>query len=473
MNNKLIEKIKIKMKNNSDVAVKDVKVCNVDIQFVYLKSTTDKELLTVGVFSPIVSCEKEKVDLEIIKNEVLKVGEIEIVENFEDMVKEIIQNKVLLFIGDGEKCLSIDLEYFPSRQPSEPPTSAVIKGPREGFTESLKTNIALMRKRLKTEAFTIEDFEVGKYSKTKVTICYLCGIADKKVIKQISNKIKAINIDGIVDSYYIQGFLEEKPNSLFKQVGTSEKPDIVVSKMLEGRVAILVDNSPIVLTLPFIFNEDMQNSNDYYTRHQYTTYIRLVRIFGVFIASILPGVYLSLRLYHYNLMPLSFLITIINSTQFVPFSPFIELVFILILFRLLYEVSLRLPSYLGLATSIVGALILGDTGVKAGLISPPGVMIIALSVISVYIIPDQADQFNIVRIILIIIGGGVGIFGIVCCIIFIIAYMNSINSYGAPYLAPLSPLVISDIKDTIVKVNITDMKKRPKSFKNKNKIRQR
>jgi spore germination protein KA len=170
---------------------------------------------------------------------------------------------------------------------------------------------------------------------------------------------------------------------MFKQVGNSEKPDIIAAKILEGRIAIIVNNSPIVLTLPFIFLEDLQNSNDYYSLSYYSSYIRIIRLLGIFIAVVVPGLYISLRLYHYNVMPINFLMTIGNSSETIPFTPFVEIMFILILFEILYEVSLRLHRYFGLATSIVGALILGDTGVKAGLISSPGVMMIALSVIAV------------------------------------------------------------------------------------------
>lgn len=472
MNNDFVTQISNKIKS-SDLTQKEIVAGGRSIHFIYLKSVIDKDLLTLGVFSPIVSYKEEIEDLETLQTKVLKVGETEIEKDFDKMVSAITENKVLLFLDNEKNCLTIDVEYVPARQPTEPPTSAVIKGPREGFTESLKTNVALLRKRLKTEKLVFENLSVGKYSNTQISLCYIDGIADKGIIKKITKRLKEINIDGIIDSYYILSFLEERPGSIFKQVGSSEKPDIVTAKILEGRVAILVDNSPIVLTLPFLFIEDMQNSNDYYTRAQFVTYIRLIRLFGVFVASILPGVYLALRLYHYNLMPLSFLITIISATQFVPFSPFIEILFTTILFRLLYEVSLRLPSYLGLATSIVGALILGDTGVKAGLISPPGVMIVALSIISTYIIPDQADQFNIIRLAILLLGGGIGIFGVVCGVVFIVGYMNSITSYGAPYLAPISPLVVNDLKDTLKMVDITKMKTRPKSFKNNNEVRQR
>ena len=290
-------------------------------------------------------------------------------------------------------------------------------------------------------------------------------------MKAVSKKIESIDIDGVVDSHYILSFLQENGSSIFKQVGTAEKPDIVAGKMLEGRVAIMVDGSPIALTVPFVVLEDLQSPNDYYTNPVYVSIIRIIRVIGVLFACVVPGVFISLKLYHYKAIPLKYLITISNSTQGLPFTPFIEIIFILILFQILYEVSLRLPRYLGLATSIVGALILGDTGVKAGLISPPTVIIIAMSIISMYTVPDQAPQLTILRWIFLLLGGGLGILGVIVGMIYLTDVMNSLNMYGVPYLAPISPRVNDDLKDALIKSRLTEMENRPKSLNSKNKVR--
>ena len=370
-----------------------------------------------------------------------------------------------------EKVLSIDIVKYPTRVPSEPPTASVLKGPREGFVEDIKTNIALLRRRFASDKLVINQLKIGRESQTKVAIVYAKEIADKKLVKKIEKKLKKIDIDGIVDSYYLVEFLQSHKNSMFKQVGSAEKPDVISAKLLEGRIGIIVDNSPIVLTLPFIFVEDLQNSNDYYSPSHYATYVRIIRILGMFFSIIIPGAYISIRLYHYSIVPINFLITIANATSSIPLTPFLEIVFILVLFEILYEVSLRLPSYLGLATSIVGGLILGDTGVKAGLISPPGVMVIALSIIAVYTIPDQVDQINLLRSAFIVLGGALGIFGIIAGIVFVIAYLNNLDNYGVAYLAPYSPRIEEDLKDAIVKKGLTKLKTRPKSLGIKNKER--
>ena len=179
---------------------------------------------------------------------------------------------------------------------------------------------------------------------------------------------------------------------MFKQIGNSEKPDIVCAKLLEGRVAILVDGSPMVLTVPFLYIEDIQSSDDYYSDNTRASFVRWVRMISIVISILTPALYIAIILHHYKAIPLKFLITIINTTKGLPLTPFAEILFVLLLFEILYEASLRMPKYLGMALSIVGALILGDTAVKAGLISPPAVMIVAISGLSIYCIPDQAPQ---------------------------------------------------------------------------------
>lgn len=462
-----IKKIKKKLKDNQDVISRFFDVANTKLALIFLKSMIDNKLFIEGIAAKLTEFSKAEITLEDLKAQIICIEEIEEIEENE-VAESILLGKVCILLENNPVILAVDIEEYPTRVPAEPPTSAVIQGPREGFTESIKTNISMIRKRFPTNDLKIQDLKVGRYTKTKIKVVYLESIVDKKIVKEVVSKIKKIDIDGVVDSYNILEFLQYKPNSIFKQVGSAEKPDIVAGRMLEGRLAIIVDGSPTVLTIPFIFLEDVQNSNDYYTNHHYVSFIRIIRTLGILTATIAPGVFISLRLYHYKITPLKFLITIANSTQGLPFTPLIELLFILLLFHILYEVSLRLPRYLGLATSIVGALILGDTGVKAGLISPPGVIIIAMSVISVYTVPDQAPQLTILRIIFLLLGGTLGILGVVGGMIYFVNYMNSLNEYTAPYLAPFSPSLHKDFKDGLLKSDITKMYDRPKSFSQKN-----
>lgn len=473
-----VEKLRKKFSASSDIVVREISCGQRQINLIFLKSMIDDNLFISGILGPImdygsdqslISSGKE-FTLQTLQNEVLKTTEIEEVEKRE-AAKELSANKVLLFLDNEEKMLSIDITKYPVRVPSEPPTSSVLKGPREGFVEDIKSNIALLRRRFSGEKLVINEMEIGRCSQTKVAIAYVKGVASRKIVNKIKKRLKEIDIDGIIDSSYLISFLQERKRSMFKQIGNSEKPDIVSSKLLEGRVALIVDNSPIVLTLPFIFLEDLQNSNDYYSLSNYATYVRVIRILGLFFAVLIPGTYVSVRLYHYNIVPVNFLFTIANATTAIPLTPFLEIVFILVLFEILYEVSLRLPRYLGLATSIVGALILGDTGVKAGLISPPGVMVIAISIIAVYTIPDQVDQIVLLRSTFIVIGGCLGIFGVIAGVVFVIAYLASIENYGVAYLSPYAPRIRNDLQDGVFKQSIVKMKNRPESLHNKNVVR--
>lgn len=460
---KIIEDMKKQLNNNPDILERQFLIENKNVYLLFIKSTIDKTLLVHSVISPLLDY-KGEISLNILSSSVLRAVEVEKITK-EQFTKCLLRNKVLLFVEGESGALSIDMEFFPTRQPAEPPTSPTIQGPREGFTESIKTTIALMRKQLPSKHLVIKSFLVGEMSHTQVSMFYMDNLADKKTVKQLEKRIKNINTDIVLDPHYIVEFIVGRPNSLFEQYGSAEKPDIVTAKLMEGRIAIAVDGSPIVITFPFMIFEDIQNSNDYYTNSHYATFIRFIRAFGLIMATVIPGVYLSLRLYHYKVVPLKYILTISATTQNLPFTPFLEMLFILVLFQILYEVSLRLPRYLGIATSIVGALVLGDTGVQAGLISPPGIIVIALSLIAVYTVPNQAPQLNIIRLVFLFLGGTLGLFGIVGGMIYFINYINSMNEFNTPNLAPYAPRITDDLKDGLHKAPMPKMTKRPKSVK--------
>lgn len=459
----MIEKIKEHLSQHKDLVTRKIQSSSGIIYLFFLRSMTDKNEIAKQIIEPIITYHKQ-FNLEELKSKIITASEVEEIKK-EEITDAILHNKVVLIFEN--KLLGIDFEKYPTRMPAEPPTSPNILGPREGFVESIKTNISLIRKRLPTENLVLQDYEIGRETKSKVSMLYLKNIVSKRVVKEVTKNLEKINLKGVIDAYYIAEFLKKKPYSMFEQVGYQEKPDIVVAKMLEGRVAIIVDGSPIVLTLPYMVFEDFQSSNDYYTNYVYVNLIRIIRTIGVIIATIVPGLYLSIRLYSYKVLPINYIITIANSTKNLPFTPVLEIVFILLLFQILYEVSLRLPQYLGLATSIVGALVLGDTGVKAGLISPPGVIIVAVSIMAIYTVPTQASILTVLRGIFVILGSTVGIFGIVGGVIYFINYINTLNYYETPYLAPYAPKIREDLKDGLFKKPLISMKNSPRSLPKK------
>ncbi len=470
----IIKTIQTDLKNNQDIIIRQLQYDNLQLAVIYIDEIVDILQINQHIISSINSCflvDKKPKTMCQLKTTLTDIAQVEIVSEYEKALLKILQGHAVIVMQGCKEFLTLNVTKYQSRSISEPPTSVVIKGPREGFNENIKTNISLIRKRLITDDLVIEDFVVGRLTKTAIKVVYLNSIASKDVVNKVKAKIQAVDIDGVLDSYYVAKMLEDRPNSMFRQVGSVEKPDIVCSKMLEGRVAIFVDGSPIVLTVPYIAIEDLQNSNDYYSDAHRVSTLRIIRLLSIFASVFVPGFYIALQLYHYKVMPLKFLITIVNSTQNLPLSPFLEIFFIIILFEVLFEASIRMPKYLGIAISIVGALILGDTAVKAGLVSPPGVMIVAISSITLYTIPDQHSQLAILRLLYTFVGGMLGFQGILLTTIVLLVYLCNFDSFGAPYFAPLAPYVKDDQKDFIIKVPFMRMDTRPKSYPNKNRRR--
>lgn len=466
-------KLQKKLKDNVDLVMHNGEFNSRAYCIFYVQNMIDTNRLALEILKPL----QQKTghienDLTAhLINQVLLVGGVEEVDTIENCAKGVLEGNAIILLDGEEKAIQCSITKIEERGIEEPPTSAVINGPREGFVENIKVNTALIRKRLPTTALKVEQMQVGVYTKTKVNILYLYDIADKNIVKKVKEKLKQIKLDGVIDSHYLVNYLEENKNSIFKQIGKAEKPDIVVAKMLEGRIAIVVDGSPLVLTVPFMLLEDLQNSDDYYQGSFRISFIRMIRFFGVVISMVLPGMYVAMQLYHYKVVPLKFLVTLMNSIQGLPFPPFMEMLFVIILFEILYEASLRMPKYLGIALGIVGALVLGDTAVKAGLISPPAVMIVALSGISFYTIPEQSAQLSILRIAFTLIGGTMGIFGITISFILLISHLASMNSYGTPYLAPYAPRIKDDLADGIIKKDVIGRDTRPLSIPSQKKKR--
>ena len=465
------QEIKQKLHESSDFKSRSVQFFGTELTICYIADITDNMLLNETLIDPITSADSMQFKdiITELKESVLSNQEVCDVDNLQTAVDKLLSGNTLILVDGADSILACDMEKITVRAVSEPPTSVVIKGPREGFTESLKYNLALIRKRVKSDDLVVKMLEIGELTKTQICVTYFNSVADKKVVREILKRLKNIKIDGVVDSHYLVSFLQKNPKSLFKQVGDTEKPDILVGKMLEGRVGIIVDGSPIVLTLPFILIEDLQNADDYYSQPIRVSFIRVLRFVGVVLAVLLPGVYVALEKFHYKILPTEFLVTIMNTTEGIPFSPFMEIVFVILLFEILYEANLRMPQYFGMAMSIVGALILGETAVNAGLVSPPAVMIVALSGITFYIVPGQAAQFSILRLLAAIIGACIGLYGILLFCVFILSYLSSFDNYESAYLAPVSPFVRSDQKDCFVRTTIKEMSKRPKSIANNRK----
>lgn len=397
--------------------------------------------------------------------------ELKTQNRLDETVKEVLDGNALLLVDGVSTGFIVGAKFLPVRSIIEPPTDITVKGPREGFIEDVKTNMALLRKRLKTPNLRLETVRVGKNSQTAIAVCYLQGTCKEDLKKQIVQTLEKIDVDCIPDSSYIATLLSPRKRTIFQTVGTTEKPDVFAAKLSEGRIGLLVDGSPIALTLPFLLTENLQSSEDYFISPFMATIFRFLRLFSLFIAILLPAFYISAQLFKMQLLPLGLTLTIASSTQDIPLSPSLEMFVVLLLLEVLKEASIRMPKYVGMSLSVVGALVLGETAVSAGFLSTPAIIVVAFSGICLYTVPDFVETGSILRWLFLIAGGSIGPFGIVLLATFVLYYLISTDTFDTPLLAPFAPLLGSDLKDAVTKYNMKDLTKRPSTFRSENKTR--
>ena len=415
---------------------------------VFADGIVDKALLGELAVKPLRAVKKDGKynDVKLL----LATPEVKDGKDIAEAIKEVCGGNAVLFI-DGETDYII----------------LGLKSPREGFIEDIKTNLGLIRKRIKADKLQVKTITVGEKSETAVAIVYIEGVCPKGLPERIEKEILENKIDIVPDSSYIAQFMTKRPRSLFKRCGTAEKPDIFCAKISEGRVGVVVDGSPICLTAPYMLVEDFQSVEDYYI----TSTLRLVRIFSLLIGIFLPAIYIAAQLFKIQIIPFQLLLKISSSVAGLALSPSVEMFLTLFVLEVLNEASIRMPKYVGLALSVVGALVLGDTAVKAGIISTPAIIIVAFSAIGLYTVPNNVETSTTLRWLFLIIAGSLGPFGIVILCAYLICYLVSEQSYGVPLVAPFAPLVKSDLYDSLVKANMYTLETRPQVFDTKERVR--
>lgn len=436
---------------------------------IFADGIVNKELIGELVVKPLRDA-KEDAGFEDIKL-LLASPELKDGNKIKDAIKEILNGNAVVFI-DGEKDFIIaGVKSPPMRSVAEPPTQVAVHGPREGFIEDIKINLGLIRKRIKTEKLQVKTIFVGEKSDTAVSLIYIEGVCPKGLPEKIEKEIMGNKIDIVPDSSYVSQFITKRPRSLFKRCGTAEKPDIFCAKVCEGRVGIVVDGSPICLTVPYMVVEDFQSVEDYYINSYRSTTLRILRLLSVLLGIFLPALYISAQLFKIQIIPFQLLLKISSSVSGLALSPSIEMFVTLFVLEVLNEASIRMPKYVGLALSVVGALVLGDTAVKAGIISTPAIIIIAFSAICLYTVPNNIETTTMLRWMYLIVAGSSGPFGVVILTAYLICYLVSEQSYGVPLVTPFAPLVKNDLYDSFIKANMYTLDTRPKSFKVKEKVR--
>ncbi|MBO9606528.1 MAG: spore germination protein [Paenibacillaceae bacterium] len=368
---------------------------------------------------------------------------------------------------DGIGCIFlIGTRNIDKRAIEQPATEQVIRGPREGFIELLGTNIALLRYRLQSADFRVYTMEIGRRSKSKVAICYLHDLTNPDLVREVDKRLRNIDVDAILDSGYLEQFIEDNHLSPFPQVQYTERPDKIVANLLEGRVGILVDGSPLALVVPTVFSQFYQTVEDYTERFLLMSAIRLARLVALIFSLVFPSLYVAIISFNPELIPTEFAVAVAGGRAGVPFPAIIEVLVMEVSMEVLREATIRLPQQVGGALSIVGVLVIGQAAVAAGFASPITVVIIALTTIGSFATPayNAALALRLLRFPLIIMAGIFGLYGVMIGLILIINHLLSLKSFGVPYLSPFVPGNFQSMKDLIVRAPLWWMKKRPVSL---------
>ncbi len=384
--------------------------------------------------------------------------------NLVELKRYILMAKVVVLAQSCPVGLMLDAERIPTRAITEPVIESTVVGPHDSFVESLRVNTALIRGRLGDAMLKSEDFILGRRTNTLVTLMYLEDVANPKIVEEARRRISRIDIDGIIDSSYVKELIQDRAYTLFPLIKSTERPDKVVADLLEGRFALIVDGSPQVLLAPVLFTEFLQAADDYYMNSIAVLFIRLLRYLALFIATNLPGIYVAITTFHQEMIPIPLVFTIAGAREIVPFPSYIDAMFLLIIFEILWESSIRLPRLIGAAINIVGALILGQAAVQSSLVSPVLVIVIASTAISNFSLGagyELAQAIRVIRLAILTAGAVLGFYGIALTSLAFLIHMAGLRSFGVPYMEPWAPIRVKEIKDVIFRAPRWDMTDRP------------
>ncbi len=377
--------------------------------------------------------------LHFLKNSVFQSNDVVLIQSLDELVIRLFSGDVIFFLDGYDVPLSVNARFPATRTVSEPENEKTLKGPREGFCELILFNTALIMRRLKNEHLKLESFTVGTKTKTTVIMAYLDGACHPGAIRKIRNKLNKIETDAITDTNQLAELLKDKPFSPFKTTGSTERPDVVCNKLLEGRIAILADGTPQVITLPFLFHEYFSSTDDYSVNFYYGSISRLLRYLSFLIAIFLPSIYLASVTFQLEILPEKLLYSISSSRMNVPFSATSELLIFFLFFEILREASTRTPSAIGQTLSIAGALILGQTAVEANFISVPAIIIVAISGLCTNVLPQMRGALILIRFGILVVTSFFGIYGVVMGAIALLIHLSDITVSGENYLKEMVP----------------------------------
>jgi len=399
--------------------------------------------------------------VEDIMSKVIASNDVRKSENLDEIVLELLHGDTVLLI-DGCSCaILISTKGWKSRAISEPDSEKALRGPREGYTEDILTNLTMLRRKISTPDLKFKSRTFGTRSNTKACICYLDSLVDKKVLDELNRRLDKIDIDGVLDINYIVELIKDNPLSPFKTIGVTERPDVTAAKLLEGRVAVFLDGTPCVMTAPFLFIENFQAADDYYLNFYFASIGRSLRILGFLMSISIPAIYVAFTCYHRELIPTSLALSIMQSHEGVPFPTILECLLMLIIFEIIRETGIRMPSSIGQALSVVGALVIGQAAVTAKLISAPMVIVVAVTAITGLINPKIKGATILLRFSLLFAATFLGLYGYGFLMVGVLIHLLSLQSFGVIYTSQMSSYQISEIKDTVVRAPWKYMTTRP------------
>lgn len=398
--------------------------------------------------------------------EVISVKDVKKIYTFQEVINAILSGDTVILCDEADSALQASTKGFPTRGVGSVKTEVSVLGPKDAFNESIAVNIVLIRRRIKDTKLKLKRMKIGTGTKTDIAVMYMEGIVNNEILKNVEKSLQSVDIDGVYDSGYIEQLIEKEFTSPFPQIQITERPDKTASSLMEGRIAVVVDNSPYVILLPAPLNEFFQSADDYYERWEIMSFIRFMRYVGAFLAVSLPGLFIALAVYNPSVLPVSLALKIAGSRQNIPFPTAAEMLVMEIAFELLIEAGIRLPSPVSSTIGIAGGIIIGQAAVEAGIVSPMIIIISALTAICTYVIPNTSVTagIRIFKYIIIFTSSFFGLFGFWIGILLLLIHLSSIKTFGIPYLYPFcsaSENGYSDLKDSIFRLPLFMIKKRP------------
>ena len=431
----------------------------------YITGMVNENVITDNILHPLAGSTfelNEAQGLNSMIEQVIDSAFASITPDLDVLIEAVLDGQAILIVDGTREAIIISTREVKTRAIEEPDSERVLRGPKEGFTESIADNVTMLRRKLKTVNLKLNSRVIGTQTHTTVYVCYLEGIANPQIIEELNKRLNAIELDGVLDSGYIQELIRDSPHSIFRTVGTTERPDVVAGKLLEGRIALLVDGTPVALTIPFIFVEYFQAPDDYYLNFYFSSIGRMLRILGFLITISIASLYSALVTFHQEMIPSALVFNIYAARQGVPFPTIVEAIGMLIVFEILRETGLRMPTLMGQALSILGALVIGQAAVEAKFISAPIVIVIALSGITGLMVPKLKGAVILIRFGLIGLSGILGLYGYVFGLAGILIHLFELRSFGVPYMYRLMLLHFKeDIKDTAIRAPWWYMRYRP------------